>query len=732
MNHDDQDDNETEAQSFADFYDDEGDVNPTDHQVAEPSTVDETQNNLPAQNDANAVADAQQANHNQNTDAAQTQQGDQQAQTEGNADQEGVIENAPSQVEKPFVSDSRVANAEHAEQEFAKKQRGKPLKQQMVNRLAYDMTNISRVGDDDPQKVREKADQQQKQQQDDDQDDAITQSAGAIRGAMWWHKLLAAVMKVLKPLLEFLLTIGIIEKAWMLVKAAVRWVWNKIKAFGRWLWNSIRAFGSSLMQNSLVSGFVNGARNVAEGLWSSAKAGVASMKAAMGLKAFGIVKAASIAIALGGAGMATYKVAGAITAHQQPRWDSAFCNLMEQNSKAASDNTSPLASILGNNEASDWTDNGKKIFDFLVKKEGFSGAGAAGAVGNAVQESTCNPKAWNPPPSGCAGIFQWSTRLGENGDRFDAGNFCNVSDRSTWTLDNELKLTDHELNGTYHFVKTDVGHASDPVKAAAIWVDKFEGAAGQDDGKRERYAEQAYSKFNGSKISANDALLGQGASGNQAAGTAMDNNAAATNASEAAQCNGKSSDNPTGANVKDGTGSIKEQAPGGLLKWNRDDVPADVKPFIHDPTKYGLSWGSPQGWSDPGDQCVNFSVSSMHALWGAPSTIMGNGVDIAPNEANAMHGHTSGTPRAGAVVSIPGGTVESPGQWGHTFIVDHVLANGDIIICEQNMMEFGLHQGTGSDGNAPETWNYGVCTKQWYESVHAKFFAPDKGQPNWG
>src|SRR5699024_12725352 len=50
----------------------------------------------------------------------------------------------------------------------------------------------------------------------------------------------------------------------------------------------------------------------------------------------------------------------------------------------------------------DWTVKGsesyntaKTIFDFMTKKVGMSGAGAAGVVGNALVESGFNPKASN-------------------------------------------------------------------------------------------------------------------------------------------------------------------------------------------------------------------------------------------------------------------------------------------------------------------------------------------------
>lgn len=155
-------------------------------------------------------------------------------------------------------------------------------------------------------------------------------------------------------------------------------------------------------------------------------------------------------------------------------------------------------SLIGNVSGGDVNGNDKKIFDYFVQKEGFSGAGAAAVVGNAYAESGYDPKADN---GNHVGIFQWST-----GDRLGGGGFIHSS--ADYTLENELKLASYELSHKYSSVKSKVGHASDPQEAAVIWQNEYEVAPGQATEKRKAAAQEAYRRFGGENISANDSLLG--------------------------------------------------------------------------------------------------------------------------------------------------------------------------------------------------------------------------------
>lgn len=155
--------------------------------------------------------------------------------------------------------------------------------------------------------------------------------------------------------------------------------------------------------------------------------------------------------------------------------------------------------------------NAKKIFNVLTKKMGFSGAGAAGVLGNFAIESSFNPQASNGSHFGLA---QWSQ------SRLNAGNMKGY-DPSTLTFDNEVKLMQSELNGAYKSAKDKVGHATSVQDAAVQWDSLYEQSGGASDDKRIAAAQFFYKEFNASDIDANDSLLGA-ASDAAAAGAADD------------------------------------------------------------------------------------------------------------------------------------------------------------------------------------------------------------------
>jgi hypothetical protein len=182
----------------------------------------------------------------------------------------------------------------------------------------------------------------------------------------------------------------------------------------------------------------------------------------------------------------------------------------------------------------DTNGNAKTIFDHLVNSNGFSGAGAAGALAVAKRESGFNPKAMNAG-GGVAGIFQWSGWSNNvNGSRITSEGSIKAGDESTLTLDNQLKLVDHELNGGYNKAKTTVGNASDPVKAAHDWSEYYEGVALSDGQTKlpelDADAAQLYQQLGGSNIQANPSLIG--ASGTASQGTLQQS------AQEANDCEG--------------------------------------------------------------------------------------------------------------------------------------------------------------------------------------------------
>lgn len=159
---------------------------------------------------------------------------------------------------------------------------------------------------------------------------------------------------------------------------------------------------------------------------------------------------------------------------------------------------------------SDEYKTGKALFEFLTKTMGFSGAGAAGAVGNAIGESGL--KLHNPNPGGGVnGLFQWSGWSNTiNGSRITSEGSIKAGDTSTLTLENELKLVKYELEHGYSKVKRLVGKATDVHEATRNWFLHYEGMVGNEDqfgNLREAGAEWAYKEFGGSEIVADDNIL---------------------------------------------------------------------------------------------------------------------------------------------------------------------------------------------------------------------------------
>lgn len=123
-----------------------------------------------------------------------------------------------------------------------------------------------------------------------------------------------------------------------------------------------------------------------------------------------------------------------------------------------------------------------KTYQHLMKEHKFTSAGASGALAVGQRESMFDPQAINPA-GGVAGLFQWSG-WGNfiNGDRIHSEGSIQGMDLSTLTLDNEFKLMDKELNGSYSKVKTLLSKSKDPVQGAKDWSLYYEGVS-LDDGQ---------------------------------------------------------------------------------------------------------------------------------------------------------------------------------------------------------------------------------------------------------
>lgn len=152
-----------------------------------------------------------------------------------------------------------------------------------------------------------------------------------------------------------------------------------------------------------------------------------------------------------------------------------------------------------------------KTYQHLMKEHKFTSAGASGALAVGQRESMFDPQAINPA-GGVAGLFQWSG-WGSfiNGDRIHSEGSIQGMDLSTLTLDNEFKLMDKELNGSYSKVKTLLSKSKDPVQAAKDWSLYYEGVS-LSDGQTNlemisQLANQWYAYFNGSASSGGDIKL---------------------------------------------------------------------------------------------------------------------------------------------------------------------------------------------------------------------------------
>jgi Peptidase family M23. len=210
----------------------------------------------------------------------------------------------------------------------------------------------------------------------------------------------------------------------------------------------------------------------------------------------------------------------------------AFMLLTAQNDCANNPTVDVNATIQGSDGSvgGDWTVPGtvsyitaQQIFTYLIDKEGFTGAAAAGAVANAARETgrTFDPKIENKS-GGVIGLFQWGGWAHTlNSDRIAKEGSIKKGDYSTLTVDNELKLVSFELNGGFRSFKEKIGVMSDPFAAAKLWTKIYEGVDPDNDKQADlvnlqKYAAQAYNQFDGashttSNISINGITAGSDA-----------------------------------------------------------------------------------------------------------------------------------------------------------------------------------------------------------------------------
>lgn len=315
--------------------------------------------------------------------------------------------------------------------------------------------------------------------------------------------------------------------------------------------------------------------------------------------------------------------------------------------------TSDSGTVSGGAEADFNGENAKQIFDYLTNDMGFSGAGAAGALAVAMRESSMDPTATNSG-GGVAGIFQWSGFSNTvNGSRITKEGSIKAGDKSTLTMENEIKLLGFELNGDYHKAKVTVGNASDPTQAAKDWSVLFEGVALSDGQSKvsqiEQWANQACDTYNCKSISAQSDKLNQGGNGASDA----TNTSTTKNASTEVQCMmTKNANTGSTGDFPNGRGDYAWMCNDDRIKVCKD---GDYGP-VPAPYKY---------------QCVWYAWTRLYMIHGINETYQGNGGEI--GETATQHGWTNpDTPSPGDGLSYYGFFGSSGRPTGHVMVVEKV------------------------------------------------------------
>lgn len=396
--------------------------------------------------------------------------------------------------------------------------------------------------------------------------------------------------------------------------------------------------------------------------------------------------------------------------------------------------------------AGDWLTEGtetykvaKKIFDTFTKEYGTSGAFAAGVLANAFAESGFRPDVMeggvrvgmntpdgpsynsaNPGAVGGGGLFQftpytkfshskwWKGRSGSDGWAVE-----NQVD-AVWGLEfgNRAVEIYFSRTGKNDFNRVEDLISTENVELAQLYYQMSYERPEKPHPERAEWAKQANKVFNKDNIKADKSKWKFDGASSDGKATASDD----SKKQDDDDCLVKESDKAGWG--EDGTGTYSQKG-----AWKPNELPDELKKYAIDPESLGMKYGSPEGWPNPGDQCAHFSESMMALLWekdGKTHPVVRStyGKQEADNHASAFGGSVSNQPVKGA---ISGTSSSIAPVAGHTYIVSHRFANGDILIVEQNM--------TGKSGYAigqPCTWDYRIVTKAEYEQEGAKFYSPEK------
>lgn len=352
-----------------------------------------------------------------------------------------------------------------------------------------------------------------------------------------------------------------------------------------------------------------------------------------------------------------------------------------------------------------------------MKKGGYTDNTIFALIGNWQVESHFDPKTVNS--IGASGLVQWyKTRW--NGDTQSMKWYAAKNHGSMTDLGMQLNFADWELHNTHKADLQAIDKAKSLDEATQIVWHSYEnpGEGDKSLSLRQKYASEWEKKIKGGSISGavNDAIA---------------------SAQEALGC-GKSADD-----TSDWSGSIKEKIGDTGAHWTWKDTPKDIKRYIHDPNDVGMKFeqegsgwflgGQAQGNNSTNEQCVVFAESYFLKIHGlsASDWVSGNGEDMVNAFSAKLGGKGSDTPNQGDIAAVKGGStdnnLEAPVDgtyYGHTFVVSHVLRNGDLIGLEQNM----TFNNESLSGTYTDTvgWNTIVLSKATYKKWGIKFYHPDE------
>ncbi|MSU87122.1 CHAP domain-containing protein [Streptococcus dysgalactiae subsp. dysgalactiae] len=394
---------------------------------------------------------------------------------------------------------------------------------------------------------------------------------------------------------------------------------------------------------------------------------------------------------------------------------------------------------------SDWTkkgttayNNAKGVFDAFVQS-GTSGAFASGVVGWVNSEGgftmigraeghfgndlKTNSIAFGVKPSGLAyytteaggGIYQFTpyTKYAPLGSP-DWENADKMTKFVLKAISNGDWNASMDLTGKHHSLEEAV-QLTNPQDATLTWQAYERGSVAHiNQSQKKSDAQKAYEMFDGEKYSYNDSKFKKNLGKNDTSSSSpvetvsqVDDLIACDNSESGGKVTGEKS------------GKVAYTS---YNAWKPDQLPNDLKQYAIDPKSVGLAYRNSNGWNaiaSTGGQCTDLSASLMYGLWlkGGihPSQRMGNGNMVVSNWVSHFGGKSDGTPSTGEVFSCSGSTGA-----GHTGVVSHVFANGDILIVEQNFSSYSGDNG----GFGQYSWNYRYVTTKEFSKENYSFYNP--------